>query len=58
MGMGIWLIAGLLLGADPQPDGPVAIEVRDFKIPVILPEGSRADIREVILFESADKGGQ
>jgi hypothetical protein len=57
MGMGILLLTGLLL-ADPGPGEVVAVNDHGFVIPVSFKPELRPQIKEVILFESADQGKQ
>jgi hypothetical protein len=52
------LLAGLLLGVEPPPDDVAAVNGHTLEIPVKFEPRLRAQIREVILFESADQGRQ
>src|SRR5262245_2110789 len=58
MRMATLFMAGLLLAADPNGGEIVPVPDRGFQIPVRFDEKVRSQIREVILFESADKGLQ
>jgi hypothetical protein len=58
MGIGTLLLAGLLLGAEPAPSDVTAVNDRAFLIPVTFTPELKAQVREVILFESTDQGRQ
>jgi hypothetical protein len=53
MGIGVLLLTGLLAAGQPASDEIVGMQVRGFEIPIKI---NNNQIREVILFESVDRG--
>jgi hypothetical protein len=58
MGAGTWVLAGLLLAVGATPPDVAHVSARELSIPIRLDPSLRGQIRELMLFSSADQGQQ